>query len=251
MVFWNRDQDPPELRGKKPEEIVEQLKRLQELETKSKEYETAKAELETKLNSQQGEHDQVKARLQELEQHAAQQQAQPYMQQPPQPPAEPTSIWNDPEKYINEKLASTQLATMYSLRNTARINFENNLSPRDRKIFKKYEAEVDRAMASYPLQYQADPQYWNVALKYIKGDHEQDLSKADSADSPFFSEPASRGAAPEPPPEEKLTPEEEEVCRRFHFDPKGYLQRKKERILLQGEKGAYARYPVPPRTPRT
>lgn len=250
-MFWNREELPPELRDKKPAEIADRLKKLEELETKSKEYETTRAELETKLTAQTSEFDQVKARLQEIEQNAAQQQAQPYMQPPPQPPQEPTSIWNDPDKYIAEKLASTQAATLFSLRNSARINFENNLSPRDRKIFKKYEGEVDRAMASYPLQYQADPQYWNVALKYIKGDHEQDLSKADSADSPFFSEPASRGAAPEPPPEEKLTAEEEEVCRRFHFDPKGYLQRKKERIILQGEKGAYARYPVPPRTPRT
>jgi hypothetical protein len=65
--------------------------------------------------------------------------------------------------------------------------------------------------------------------------------------TPFFSEPASRTAQPEPPPEEKLSAEEEEVCKRFHWDPEGYLQRKKERSLHQSERGAFARYSVPER----
>lgn len=243
-MFWNRDELPPELRDKKPAEIAERLKKLEELEAKAKEFETNRADLETKFKEQSTEFDQVKAKLQEFEQAAAQQQAQPYMQQQAQQP-EPSNIWNDPDRYIQEKLVPTQLGVLVANRNTAKLMFERNLSPRDMKIYRKYEGEVDKAMEGYDWGKQGDARYWQMALTYIRGAHDQDISKLESGDSEFFSEPASRGATPEPPPEEKLTAEEEEVCRRFHFDPKGYLKQKKAMSLHQSDKGGYARFPVP------
>src|SRR5215472_3344693 len=50
------------------------------------------------------------------------------------------------------------------------------------------------------------------------------------------------------PPEDKLTAEEEGVCRRFHWDPEGCLQRKKEMAVYHSVRGTYLHFPVPMRT---
>lgn len=46
----------------------------------------------------------------------------------------------------------------------------------------------------------------------------------------------------------KLTSEEEELCRRFHWDPVGYLKRKREMTMNQTEDGLHARFRVSERT---
>jgi hypothetical protein len=93
---------------------------------------------------------------------------------------------------------------------------------------------------------QGMPQNWHTAFVYVKGLHEQDISKMEAENTPFFSEAGSRGAPTEPAPaEEKLTPEEEEACETFHWDKAGYLKQKKLGSMHQSEKGAYARFPVP------
>jgi hypothetical protein len=104
-------------------------------------------------------------------------------------------------------------------------------------------------MNTYPPAYQGVPANWQIAFTYVKGLHEQEIGKMEQ-ESPFFSEPAARGSAEsiEAKPEDKLTPEEEEACRKFHWDPAGYLKQRKHMELLQAEKGAYARFPVPERT---
>ena len=248
MPLWNRDELPAELRDKKPQEILDALNRLKELESKTLDHEKEKTDWETKFQNQQTEFDQTRQRLQEMEQNAAREQAQPYMQQPQQP-QEPTSMWTDPARYINEQTLGTQLWTVNANKGVARIEFRESLAPRDRRIFQKYLNEVEQAVNGMtPLSVQGTPQAWSTAFNYIKGVHDQEISKAESEGTQFFSEPASRGGEVQPPPpEDKLTAEEEEACRTFHWDPKGYLQRKKEAHIYQSEKGSYARYPVPPR----
>ena len=247
-MLWNREQLPPELKDKKPEEILEALKRLEELEARSKQFDTTQSELETKLSNLGTEVEQMRNKLQEFEQASAQQQAQPYMQQQQQQ-QEPTSIWNDPDRYINEKMMNTNLGLLAAKRDTAKLLIERNLSPRDQKIYRKYEKEVDRAMEGYNWAQQGDPNCWSTALTLIRGYHDQDIAKLESTDSSFFSEPAARGRPDDTTeqPADKLTAEEEEVCRRFHWDPAGYLKRKKEMVTAQSEKGAYARFTVPER----
>jgi hypothetical protein len=250
MVFWNREALPAELRDKKPEEIAAALKKLEEYETKSKEWDTAKADLESKLTAQGTEFEQVRNRLQEMEQgiqaYSQQQQAQA---QPTD--AQGTNIWNDPEKYIDQKMQQQMqlrdAMTVANGRGMARLNLLESLSPRDKKIFNKYSKEIEQTVNAYQPGLQTLPQNWFVAFNYVKGLHEQELGKMEADSTPFFAEPGSRGAQPEAPPEDKLTPEEEDICNRFHWDKKGYLERRKQMTVHQAEKGAFARYPVPMR----
>lgn len=245
-MFWNRDL-PPELRDKKPEEIVEALKKLQELETKAKDFETSKAEMETKFNQQTTEFEQVRNKLQEMEQGVAAYQQQQQAQQQVQD-QQPANVWNEPDRYIDQRTMPTQAMALHGGKMGAFLYFKDSLSPRDHQIFKKYQKEVEQTINAYQPAQQALPQNWFVAFNYVKGLHEQDIGKMEADNTPFFAEPGSRGAPPEPPPEEKLTDEEKEVCKRFHWDEKGYLQQKKAGAIHQAEKGAFARYPVPVRT---
>jgi len=77
--------------------------------------------------------------------------------------------------------------------------------------------------------------------------HEADIARSEREGTDFYSEQGSRGGQPVPPPEDKLTAEEEEVCMTMHWDPAGYRRQKKQASLMQSDKGAYARYPVPER----
>jgi vacuolar-type H+-ATPase subunit I/STV1 len=248
MPFWSREL-PPELRDKDPREILEALKKLEEYESKAKEFETTKTDLETKLKNQTTEFEATKTKLQEIEANIAAAQQQGQQQTEGQEPAQPTSVWAEPEKYISERTKNAEMAALYAWRQSERINFRDSLKGRDRKIFEKYAAEIDNAMNTYPLAQQVIPKNWEIAFTYTKGLHEQELAKADSEASPFFSEPASKGGGQEEQTKEvdKLTAEEEEVCKKFHWSPEGYLQRRKEAQIHQSERGAFAHFPVPER----
>lgn len=246
MAFWNREELPPELKDKKPEEIAEAMKKLKDLEmTRNADFEKQKSEYEEKLKQQSDRSDQMAAKLQEWEQAAAQAQQQFRDQQAPQ---EPTSPWTDPDRYIDERTRGTQVAALGAARMAARLTFQQNLAPREQKIFSKYANEIDRTMDTYHPMAQGMPQNWNTAFIYIKGLHEQEISKMESQATPFFSEPGSRGQEQEEPkPQDKLTAEEEEAVKKFHWSPEGYLKQKQRMNLLQSERGAYARFPVPER----
>jgi uncharacterized secreted protein with C-terminal beta-propeller domain len=246
MVFWNREQVPPELQDKKPEEIAASLKRLKELEEQQAASATDKSKFEEQLKALQTEGETMKAKLSEWENAAAQASAQMQQQQSAQ---QPSSVWDDPDKYIDERTRGTQIAAMGAARMAARLTFQQGLTPRDQKIFNKYGSEIDKTMETYHPMAQGMPQNWHTAFVYIKGLHEQDISKMEAENTPFFSEPGSRGAQQETKPaEEKLTPEEEEACETFHWDKAGYLKQKKAGAMYQSEKGAYARFPVPTRS---
>jgi hypothetical protein len=242
MVFWNRDEVPPELQGKKPEEIAASLKRLKELEDAS---EASKTKFEEELKALRGESEAQRAKLTEWE-NAAQQAAAQMQQQRPVGASEQTSVWDDPDKYIDERTRGTQIAALGAARMAARLTFQQGLASRDQKIFNKYANEIDKTIETYHPMAQGMPQNWSTAFIYIKGLHEQDISKMEAENTPFFSEPGSRGTEQAAPPaEEKLTAEEEEACETFHWDKAGYLKQKKAGAMYQSEKGAYARFPVP------
>ena len=93
------------------------------------------------------------------------------------------------------------------------------------------------------------PQSWFNMFMFVKGNHEQDIHKAESDKTDFFAETSSRtGGHDEPPPDDKLTPDEEETCRVMHWDTKGYLERKKAGLLAATEKGSKLSYGVPKRS---
>jgi hypothetical protein len=243
-MLWNREETPAELRDKKPEEIVEALKKLEELKAQQERDFAARAEMEKKYNDQKSEYEQIKTRLTEWEQYGEAQKAQQYQNMAPEPP----NVWTDPDKYIDERTRGTQVAALAAARMAARLTFQQSLAPRENKIFQKYAGEVDKMMETYQPMAQGMPQNWYTAFTYVKGLHEQEIAKAESTNTQFFSEPASRGTdVQQPPPEDKLTPEEEEVVQKFHWSPEGYLKQKKLATLHQSERGSFARFPVPER----
>jgi len=62
-------------------------------------------------------------------------------------------------------------------------------------------------------------------------------------------EPASHSTPDlsQPQPNDRLTAEEAEACRRFHWNPVGYLKRKQEAVFYQTETGPHIRFTVPER----
>ena len=245
MAFWKRDEElPPALRGKSPEEIAAALAKLDELQATNADLLIMKTTLETDLNTQKTELQKTQERLAALE-------ANPHDDKPsvnPNDPPEPTSPWVDPAKFVAEQTLPAQAAAFGAARMAARITFKDGLSARDRAIFGKFEKEVEQVVNSYGPMQQGMVQNWNISFHYVKGLHEQEIAKMGQESSTFFSEPASRGPAPDPVPVDKLTPEEEEVCRTFHWDPVGYLKRKKEATLHQTSQGASMHFTVPERT---
>lgn len=203
MAFWNREELPPELKDKTPAEIAAALKKAGELETAVAAEKTAREAAEAANATQLTEVDKMRTRIAELEANAT----------PPPPPVvdEPPSPWTDPEKFVakqTEGVANTALAAGLM---AAKMYFMQNISARDLKIFKKYEKEVEQGVASFVPSQRVMPQSWLNIFLYVKGVHEQDIRKAEADDSDFFSETPSRGVTQEPPPQDKLTAEEEEV----------------------------------------
>jgi hypothetical protein len=126
----------------------------------------------------------------------------------------------------------------------AKLYARQSLSGRDLKIWGKYEKEIDQTMNGFTPEQRVNPQSWVLALTLAKGNHQEEIAKAESSGTDFFSEGPSHSAPPEVKNEDKLTPEEEEVCKTFHWDPKGYLAQKKKAQINQSEKGGYAHYGV-------
>jgi hypothetical protein len=240
MAFWNRDELPPELAGKDPKDIAAALKKAEEIRTAAEKTLADAKEMEVKLTTQTTEFDAMKAKLTELE-------ADPRLQtqQQQQQVEEPASPWADPEKFVDQRVQGLAGVALASGMMTAKMYFMQQLSTRDAKIFKQYEKEVEAGVNGFIVTQRVMPQSWLNMFLYVKGLHEADIKKAESENSSFFSETPSRGQTPEPEPTDVLSAEEEEICRKFHYDPKTYLERRKTATLSQSAKGAYARYPVP------
>jgi hypothetical protein len=235
--FDNEDEVPEELRGKSPAEVAAALKKAKELEAQAVAAEAARVAAAAEAETHKTELQKAQERITALEAN----------QKPvePPPPDEPPSPWADPEKFVDGRMAGLTAVALSSGMMTAKMYFMQQLSPRDAKIFRKYEKDVETGVNTFAPAQRVMPQSWFNMFMFVKGQHEQDIQKAESDKSDFFSETPSRGEHHTEPPEDKLTPEEEEVCNKFHYDKKQYLERKKTAALSQSSKGAYARYPVP------
>jgi hypothetical protein len=243
--FGNTDDDlPPELRDKTPAQIAAALKKAAETEAALTAANTAKTAAETAAQAQQTEFQAMKDKLAALEANA---QKTPEQLEAERLAAEPASPWVDPEKFVQDQTKNTTMLALQSGMLTAKLYFMQSLTPRDKKIFTKYEKEVEQNVNSMMPQQRVMPQTWFNMLLYVKGVHEQEIAKAEQSSTDFFSETPSRGQTPdaEQQSNEKLTAAEEETCRIFHYDPVKYLENKKKGQVLQAEKGAYSRYAVP------
>lgn len=247
MAFWNRTIDakdlPESLRDKRPEEIVAMLGKYDEMERAVAAEKAQREELEQKQTAAQSEFDQMKGKLAELEARQA-----PPPSEPPPPPEEPPSPWVDPQGFVRNEMKPIANVALATGMMTAKMYFEQNLSARDKRIFKKYEKEVEQGVNTFQPEARVMPQGWFNMFMFVKGAHEADIRKAEteSPDS-FFSETPSRGVSEEPAPEEKLTAEEEEVCKKFHYDPKRYLEMRKQATTKGSARGLYQTYTVPER----
>lgn len=234
--FDGDEEVPEELRGKSPAEVAATLKKAKELEIAAAADKTAREAAEALSTTRGTEIDAMKARMLELEAN----------QKPLPEPVneEPVSPWIDPEKFVQKQTEGTQNTALVAGYMAAKMYFMQNLNPRDIKIFRKYEKEVDTVINTVPAYQRVMPQTWFNMFMFVKGNHEMDIQKAEASKTDFFSETPSRGPSEEPAPEDTLSSEEEEVCKTFHFDPKNYLANKKISELKQSSKGAYARYPT-------
>jgi hypothetical protein len=240
MTFWGKHTEedlPAELRGKSPQEIAEALRKAEAATTAATAAETARTAAETARAAQQTELDALKARNTELEANQKPVVEQPIVQEPP-------TIWTDPQQFIQDQTKGTTLLALQAGIMSAKMYFMQQLSPRDVKIFKKYEKEVEQAVNAVQPHQRVMPQTWLNMLLYVKGMHDQEIAKAERDSTDFFSETPSRGVSELPAPQDKLTEEEEQICRTFHYDPVKYLENKKKGAVSQSSKGAYARYSV-------
>lgn len=241
MAFWNREELPPELSGKKPEEIVAALKEAETHAAAAKAAGEAKTAAETAAAAAKTEAERLAARVAELEAAATTTTTTTATTTE----TTPASPWIDPEKFVQEQTAGITAVALHSGMMAAKMYFTQGLTPRDQKIFKKYEAEVEKGVNTFAPAARVMPQSWMNIFLYVKGLHDVDIHKAESDKADFFSEVPSRGAHDEPPPEDKLTEEEEQVCRVMHFDPKKYLEQKKQGATFGSGKGMYAKFSVP------
>jgi len=246
MVWWqnrNDDELPAELRGKKPEEIAAALKKAKEIEDALAAEKTAREQVEAKLNDQKTEFDTIKQKLADIEAKAG----KPDQLDTLDEPDEPVSPWADPQKFVQDQTKDLASVAITSGMMTAKMYFMQQLSERDAKIFKKYEKEVEQGVMTFAPQARVMPQSWFNCFMFTKGIHENDIKKAEQEKTDFFAETASRtgGNHEDEGPVDKLTAEEEETCRVMHWDPKGYLERKKAAQLTSHSKGASLHYGLP------
>src|SRR5579859_2310089 len=238
MMWGKKDDELPEaLRGKTPEQIAQALADAQRLQETVNSLTTDKTNIETQLNSQRSEFEQLKTKLAELEANG---------NKPPvtATPDEPSTIWTDPDKYIDQRTKNIQDTALLSGMMSAKLYAQQGLSPRDLKIWRKYEKEIEQVMGGFQPQQRILPQSWLMALTLTNGNHESEISAAERTGTDFFAETSSSGGKPPDtaPPEDKLTEAEEEACRTFKWDPKRYLAQKKKMTVAVGEKGGYAHF---------
>jgi hypothetical protein len=242
MSLWGKEEDPhdvpPALRGKKPAEIAAMLQEAEENRRKLEEAAAKVTDLETKLQTRDSEFDTIKAKLADVEQRLTPQPETPLVD-------EPASPWTDPHKFVQDTTKPLATIALTSGMMTAKMYFSQGLTERDRKIFRKYEKEVEQGVNTFAPEARVMPQSWFNMFMYVKGLHEAEIREAETKQTDFFAETPSRGAGgDDPPTEEKLTAEEEALCRSMRWDPKAYLATKKKGTLAATERGAKITYGV-------
>lgn len=239
--FDKDDEVPESLRDKTPAEVAAALQETEGLKQQLADAKKASDDATAARVALQNDFDQQKTRLTELEGRSQQKTTEELEAE--RLAAEPPSPWLSPEKFVADQTKGVANVALNAGLMAAKMYFMQNLASRDQKIFKKYEKEVEAVVATFAPEARVMPQSWMNGLLYVKGLHEQDISKAESTGTEFFSEGASRsGGEREPEVNDKLTEEESAMCKAMHWDEAGYLKRKKEMTLSQSSKGSYARF---------
>lgn len=218
---WKKEELPESLRELTPEQIAQALLEKKELEQKLADQQTQADGLKTEL-------EQVQAKVRELESRPA---TQPQPQPQPQPRSGPESVLIDEDKAFADRLAGTNALAFHAAALSAKIMARDQIRNSDeRRIWDKYESEVDEIMGKETPDRRAFPAIWINAFTYVKGLHLKELMLAQKEGNDFFAEPVGRGPEPAPQPGQgdKLTDEELRVCANMKIKPEEYLAQRKE-----------------------
>jgi hypothetical protein len=235
MLWGKKDEElPEELKGLTPEQIAEHVRAARSMGkavpealkglTPEQIHEklTKASDFETEVGTLTTERDTLKARIAELEGNQA---------PPPARSEEAPSMWADPDGYIDKRTEQTRLTALLSGMMSAKMYAMQQMMGEDAKIFKKYENEIDGIVKGYPDNMKILPQTWLNALVYTKGLHMTDINKARSEGTDMFAEVPGGGSgrpSNEPAPQEKLNEDELAMCKTMKWDPKKYLESRKQ-----------------------
>lgn len=242
MTLWSKivgDAEvniPEELKNKSPQEILSMLNEAKENKQKLESLAADKTNTDQELA-------QIKAQMTENQQLIEQLKAN--QKEAPKPsPDEPPNPWLDPDKWAESKMQPAMATAMFGSYLAAKMYVQQQLDDTDRKIFRKYEKEIDKAMQGYPPQSRIIPDNWIVALNLIKGQHLTEISKMINPGGEFFSEGAGGGNRPpdQPEPEDKLSQDDEAIIKAMRWDRKSYLESKKRMNVTRDGRGEIARF---------
>lgn len=232
MPFWNKNALPPELRDLPAEEIAKRMKEGSEAAQKVKELEAAQTEANKTA-------DELKAKIAEMEKKISETPTAGEggeEKTPTVPQGDPTlTEWlSDPNASVKRAIAPLATATMVAgtlAAKRAAADFIATQGPVERKLWAKYEKEVQAFVDQLPPEQKIFPQTWINQFTFVKGMHLNDVVKeAQGAGEGFFAESSTlsgAGITDSQPKTKPLTDAELKVAKAMNISPEKYQERKK------------------------
>lgn len=192
MSWFDRSnaKTPERLRDMSPEKLMELL---DEGDASKEQLTAIQSELDTRKQTETNltnELQDTKARLASLEASYSSVNQQQTQVQPSQ--AQPTDWLENPDQAFVERAAPLADYAMQAASNGAQLRFESDLRDGpgiDMRVYRKYQAEVEKLMSAEPAVRRGYPQVWKNAFTFIKGLHADELVKqSQRGEQAFFSE---------------------------------------------------------------
>jgi hypothetical protein len=234
MAWFNKDDEVPErLKGKTPQQILQELEAADALKAKQTELEASSSVRDQEFTATKTEFEATKARLAQLEAN------QNRREEPPPDQRQrtgPTSVLVDEDRAFSERvgpiaalaLHSGALAAKQEARRQVEIRSRDPKNKNDLGIFLRYEAEIEDLMSKEAPERKIMPQTWLNAFTYIKGIHVSDIVASVQKGESFGLEGGSSSQAPpEEPKDDKLSAEELRIAAKMRVSPENYLKQKK------------------------
>jgi len=236
-----KDEDLPEsLRGKTPEQVVQELKDAADTKARLVAIEAENQTNKAAFDSQKSEFDSVKAQLAAI--NAA-------GRQNPSNNNEEVNFFENPEKSVDQRIAPLAQLTAINGAQTAKILAQQQLdnqdfaSPADAKtmdgrLFRAWASEIDAETKKYNVQQLISPQAWLGVFYYLKGLHADELANPETRKKKYnFVEPGQTIVTARQEPSnlgDKLTDQELHVAEKMGIKAEDYLKRKKAMQFISG-----------------
>lgn len=195
------------------------------------------------LDGLQGEFDEIKARLGEIEAGGALQHEQQRQQQQP---GVMTSFLVDENKAFAERampLAAMQLQTAARV---AKMSARNKLVTQQRdgdpyygqrmaRIFDKFEGDIDKKATGVPLAQQTHDETWINLFNLVRGEHIEEILAAEKkGEKSVFTESGASSIAPgsvdNPVNPDTMTDEQKRIAKRMGISEDDYMKSRKELV---------------------